>query len=135
MSEQLDARLRSLFGELAAPSGFDAAVLARVAVESSAVAAAAARRAQLAEDRRYRSARRALSWTNWIRRIFTLDTVGIAVLAAFALRLMLTRVPPEAFDLLDRYAPEVLTGVGVLLGLVPVTVMLLGPSRRRFGLA
>ncbi len=135
MSEQLDARLRSLFGGLDTPSGFDAAVLARVEVESSAIAAEAARRAQLAEDRRYRSARRALSWTSRIRRIVTLDAVGVAVLAAFALRLLLTRLPPEAFSLLSQYAPEILTGVGVLLGLVPVAVMLLRPSRRRFGLA
>ncbi len=135
MSEQLDARLRSLFEGLDTPSGFDAAVLARVEVESSAIAAEAARRAQLAEDRRYRSARRALSWTSRIRRIVTLDAVGVAVLAAFALRLLLTRLPPEAFNLLSQYAPEILTGVGVLLGLVPVAVMLLRPSRRRFGLA
>jgi hypothetical protein len=141
--DPLDSRLRALFGSLDAPAGFDAAVMARVKVESNAVTVEAIKRAELAEYRRYRTARSSLSWTHWVRRVVTLESVGLAVLAVFALQLIWARLSSRLQDLpplpasVAQYLPLVLTCVAAAVPLILAVVVTLSPKagRRRLTLA
>jgi hypothetical protein len=137
MTDPLDSRLRALFRSLDTSAGFDEAVLARIKVESAALSTEAIRQAELAESRRYQAARGSLSWTYWIRRLVTLETVGSAVLASFALRLLWVRLSPLLPVSASQYVPEVLACAFALapmalalgIALIPAT------AKRRLSLA
>ncbi len=135
--DPLDSRLRALFGSLDAPAGFDAAVMARLEVESNAQTAEAIKRAELAEYRRYHAARSSLSWTYWVRRVVTLESVGLGVLAVFALRLIWARLAPLLQDLpplpaqVAQYLPLILTCMVAAVPLALAVLVTLSPRVRR----
>ena len=135
--DPLDSRLRALFGSLDTPAGFDAAVMARVKVESSALTTEAIKRAELAEYRRYHAARSSLSWTYWVRRVVTLESVGLCVLTVFALRLIWARLAPLLQDLpplpatVAEYLPLALTCLTAAVPLILAVVVTLSPRARR----
>ncbi len=132
MRSSLDARLRNLLQAVDTSPDFGERVLARVRAESHAMAERAVR-ARAEEIERHQLATRRQSWGASIRRLLTLDVVGVALLAgvvASALRAPLAA--GEAGELLSMYAPQILTALGVLLGLAPLPALLL---QRRHPLA
>ena len=131
----LDARLATLLQGLDTSADFDARVMSRVRVESTAVAAEEFRHALLLESTRYGAARRQLSWRTRLRRAVTLDTVGISVLALFGAEAIWAGLPPQIAEFLRQYAPEILTAIGVLLAVAPIIALGIGPLPRRFDLA
>jgi hypothetical protein len=111
--------------------------MSRLQVESNAVTAEAIKRAELAEYRRYHAARSSLSWTYWIRRWVTLETVGLAMAAVFAVQLIWARLSPRLQDLpplpapVAQYLPLVLTCLAATVPLALAVVVTLSPKARR----
>ncbi len=128
----LDMRLQAALSALDTAAGFDERVMARVREESDAAAADRAARARLLESNRHRAAQRAQSWRAWGRRIVTLDTVGMAVLACLFVRAIWTGVAAPAVDGASGYVPQILIGIGILLALSPLVALHLERARRRF---
>jgi len=131
----LDARLRALYAGLDTSPGFDDRVMARVAAEFDAVAAARVNRALAEETKRYELARGRQSWGAWIRRVMTLDILGAAVLGGFALHFIWTPLSAQAGPLIAAHAAQVATVLGLLLALAPLPVLLLRQRIRIPGLA
>jgi hypothetical protein len=110
----VDQRLSAVFSGLDARPGFNERLLDRLQVEIAAEvqrADEARRREQL----RYRAAQQQLHpWKEALGRWVTLETVGIAVLAAIAF------TTAWSSDQIREAAPLILTGVGLLLASAPV---------------
>ncbi|HEY0341991.1 MAG TPA: hypothetical protein VGC34_14390 [Steroidobacteraceae bacterium] len=113
-------------------AGFETRVMSQLQLYSEAAAAEQFERARLFEATRYRLARRQLSWGARVQRFVTLDTVGMAVLALLGAQAVWTGLPPPIMAALRQYAPQILTGVGMLLGTVPVIILGLARLPRRF---
>jgi len=131
----LDARLRALYEGLDTSPGFDERVIARVAAEFDAAAAARVERALAEETKRYELARDRQSWSARIRRVMTLDVLGAAVLGGFAVHAIWTPLAAQAAPLIAAHATQAATALGLLLMLAPLPVLLLRQRIRIPGLA
>jgi hypothetical protein len=130
MTSSLDARLRNLLQAIDTSPGFDERVMARVRAESDAAAERRAAKARAEEIERYELARRRHSWGAWVRRLPTLDVLGVAVLSAIVARALWVPLASGATaEFLAMYAFQILTGIGALLVLAPLPALLL--LRRR----
>jgi hypothetical protein len=115
----VDERLSAIFSGLDARPGFNARLLDRLQVEIAAEAQRA-EEARRQEQLRYRVARQQLRpWKQVLGRWVTLETVGIAVLAAIIV------TTAWSTDQIREAAPLILTGVGLLLACTPVIAPLL----------
>jgi len=130
MTSSLDAHLRSLLRAVDTSPDFDQRVMARVRAESDAMAERRAAGARAQEIERYELVRRRQSWGAWIRRLLTLDGVGVALLAGIVTRAVWAALAgDEVAGFMSMYALQILMGIGALLGLAPLPALLL--QRRR----
>jgi len=129
----LDERLTGAFAGLDVSPGFDARLTARVARESERDFAERLGRARRLEQERYRSARLHRGWRlefQALLRVFTLETVGAAVLVALAATALSSPFTawadgqmPEVTDVLRQNATLIWPSLlGIVLGLCPLVL-------------
>lgn len=110
----VDQRLSAVFSGLDARPGFNERLLDRLQVEIAAEAQRADE-ARRQEQLRHRIARQQLHpWKQALGRWVTLETVGMAALAAIAV------TTAWSTDQIREATPLILTGVGLLLACAPV---------------
>jgi hypothetical protein len=130
-TESLDTRLRALYQGLDTSQDFDARLMARVHAELESASAASAARALAEEARRYELMRRRYSWSGWIRRAVTLDTVGAAVAAGLVAHAIWTSAAARGLlASLGSHATENLTALGLLLALSTLPVLFIHSRRQ-----
>jgi hypothetical protein len=121
---KLDEHLKALFARLDTRSDFDTRLMARLRAEAQTDASERAMRARQQEQARYRRAvGEVQSWSRWMLRLLTLDSLGIALLLVVAAVTAGPHISPDVLSVLRQDAPYIVMLLGVLIAAVPVMGM------------